>query len=100
MRGAPAAGVNGTPTMYDDAFQVQPLDALLAAYAAGTLSAPLAALVEAHLALKPESRRFLATLAALGGALLDGIAPTPLENRDSILAGALAVAPGRFRSEE
>jgi putative transcriptional regulator len=79
--------------MDDDAFQVQPLDALLAGYAAGSLSAPLAALVEAHLELKPESRRFVAALAALGGVLLDGIAPIPLENRGRVLAGALANAP-------
>jgi putative transcriptional regulator len=81
--------------MYDDTSQVQPIDALLAAYAAGTLSAPLTALVEAHLELKPESRRFVAALAALGGVLLDGIAPTPLRDRDTALAGALTAAPGQ-----
>ena len=78
--------------MQADEFRVQPIDALLAAYVAGTLTPPVAALVEAHLELRPESRRFVAALEALGGMLLDAVEPLSLTDRDQSLAAALAAA--------
>ncbi|OJU51801.1 MAG: transcriptional regulator [Brevundimonas sp. 67-6] len=55
-----------------------PAEETLLAYAAGTLRAPEAAVVAAHLALCPESDRFVAELQALGGALLGSLPPTAL----------------------
>lgn len=78
--------------MQADEFRVQPIDALLGAYVAGTLTPPVAALVEAHLELRPESRRFVAALAALGGLLLDALDPLALRDRDRALAASLAAA--------
>ncbi len=78
--------------MQAEDFRVQPIDALLAAYVAGRLAPPVAALVEAHLEMRPESRRFVAALAALGGLLLDTMEPRPLTDRDRRLAAALAAA--------
>jgi putative transcriptional regulator len=46
-------------------------DALLASYAAGALAQPLHVLVASHLALKPESRRYVAALESLAGAAMD-----------------------------
>ena len=71
----------------------QALDALLAGYAAGTLSAPLHALVAGHLALSPESRAFVRNLEAANGATLEGIAPKPVTGRDAKL-GAIFADPG------
>jgi putative transcriptional regulator len=68
----------------------QTLDALLAGYAAGSLSAPLHALVAAHLALSPGSRAFVRTLEAAHGAALEGIAPRPLAGRDAKIDRILA----------
>jgi putative transcriptional regulator len=80
------------------------LDALLAGYAAGTLSVPLHALVAGHLALKPSSRAFVRALEAANGAALEGEAPVPVSNREAKLAAIfsdpvpaepLPVAPAR-----
>lgn len=76
-----------------DPAEYQPLDALLAAYVAATLSVPLAALVEAHLELRPQSRRYVADLATLGGILLGEVAPRPLREHGRVLAAALAAQP-------
>jgi putative transcriptional regulator len=46
-------------------------DALLASYAAGALSRPLHILVASHLALKPESRRYVRALEGLAGETID-----------------------------
>jgi putative transcriptional regulator len=55
------------------------LDELLLAHAAGKLAAPVALLVETHLALSPASRRCHAIYEAIGGALLEGIEAEPLQ---------------------
>ena len=47
-------------------------------YASGALPEPLALLVATHLALCPRCRRTTGELEALGGALLEGVAPEPL----------------------
>jgi putative transcriptional regulator len=47
-------------------------------YASGALPEPLALLVATHLALCPRCRRATAELEAVGGALLEGLAPAPL----------------------
>jgi putative transcriptional regulator len=70
------------------------VDALLAAYAAGSLSEPLAVLVAAHLQMKPENRAYVAALEAAGGAHIDTIAPVPLSGRDRRLDSIYA-APQR-----
>lgn len=56
----------------------RPPQELLLDYAAGTLAEPLALLVASHLVLCPESRRHVAELEALGGALLESAAPATL----------------------
>jgi len=62
------------------------IDSLLAAYAAGTLSEPLAVLVASHLQIKAENRLYVEDLEAAGGMLLDEIEPVPLPDRDRRLA--------------
>lgn len=54
------------------------LDDLLAAHAAGNLPRPLALAVATHLALSPSSRRQYRIHEAIGGALLERIAPAAL----------------------
>jgi putative transcriptional regulator len=63
----------------------QALDALLAGYAAGTLSAPLHALVAGHLALSPRSRVFVRSLEAANGATLERTSPQPVSGREAKL---------------
>lgn len=73
------------------------LDALLAGYAAGSLSAPLHVLVACHLAISPQNRAFVRSLEAANAAALEGIAPVPVSNRDeklhAIFADAAAGGP-------
>jgi putative transcriptional regulator len=64
----------------------QPLDALLAAYAAGSLSAPLHALVAAHLSIKSDNRAFVRRLEHLGARAVEQGAPVKILNRDARLA--------------
>lgn len=54
------------------------LDELLAAHAAGNLPPPVALIVGTHLALSPASQRRHRLYEAVGGALLEGIAPAPV----------------------
>jgi putative transcriptional regulator len=68
----------------------RPVDELLAAYAAGSLSAPLMALMAAHLELKPARRAYVAALEAAYGILLEDIEPVPLTNRDRRLVEIFA----------
>lgn len=63
-----------------------PLDTLLAGYARGVLTAPLHILVESHLVLKPESRRFVGALEDVVASEILCQAPAPVENRDARLA--------------
>lgn len=69
------------------------LDALLAGYAGGSLSAPLHALVAGHLAMTQSARRFVAALEAAAGAELETLAPTPLSDRDGKLAAIFELEP-------
>jgi putative transcriptional regulator len=55
--------------------QHRPPAELLLDYATGTAPAPLALLVATHLALSPESQTDVRTLEAVGGVLLDSLAP-------------------------
>jgi putative transcriptional regulator len=55
-----------------------PSDERLLEYASGALPEPPALLVATHLALCPRCRRVTAELEALGGALLESVAPEPL----------------------
>jgi putative transcriptional regulator len=68
----------------------RPLDALLAAYAARTLSAPLTALVAAHLELKLDNRAYVAALEAAHGVFLEELEPIPLVGRDRRLVNIFA----------
>jgi predicted ChrR family anti-sigma factor len=67
-----------------------PIDALIAAFAAKTLSAPLMALVAAHLELKPENRAYAAALEAVHGVFLEELRPVPLAGRDRRLVNIFA----------
>jgi len=67
-----------------------PIDALIAAYAAKTLSAPLTALVAAHLELRPENRAYAAALEAVHGVFLEELRPVPLAGRDRRLVNIFA----------
>ena len=76
--------------------QGRPIDALLAAYAAGTLSRPLHTLAACHLALSGENRAFVAALEMLKGNELESIAPVALRDRDRRLAAIFDMpAPAR-----
>lgn len=65
-----------------------PPEDLLLEYAAGTLPEPLAVLVASQMTLAPETRREVARLEALGGALLDELPPATLsaDALDNVLA--------------
>jgi putative transcriptional regulator len=68
----------------------RPVDELLAAYAAGSLSAPLVAVMDAHLEFKPAQRAFVTALEAAFGIMLEDIEPVPLTNRDRRLVEIFA----------
>jgi putative transcriptional regulator len=68
----------------------RPVDELLAAYAAGSLSSPLMALMAAHLELKPSRRAYVAAMEAAYGVLLEDVEPVPLTNRDRRLVEIFA----------
>jgi len=72
----------------------RPIDALLAAYAARTLAAPLEALVDSHLAMKPDNRGYVAALEAASGVFLTEIDPIPLTGRDRRLVNIFASRDG------
>ncbi len=63
-----------------------PIDALLAGYAAGTLGKPLHRLVAAHLALRPENRRFVRMLEESAGREIETSAVSSVNDRDGRLA--------------
>jgi putative transcriptional regulator len=68
----------------------RPIDALLADYAARTLAPAQAALVAAHLELKPENRAYVAALEAVHGVFLEELKPVPLPGRDRRLVNIFA----------
>ncbi len=84
-----------------------PIDALIAGYAAKTLSPPLTALVAAHLELKPDNRAYVAALEAVHGVFLEDLRPVPLAGRDRRLVnifvtpepGPTPPAPMRLASD-
>ena len=55
-----------------------PSEERLLAYAAGTLSLPEAIVVAAHIAMRPESAAWVRRLQAVGGQVLDDLAPVAL----------------------
>ncbi len=61
-------------------------DLLFADYASGKASPALAALVDAHLTLKPENRRFVAALEEVAGLAVEEGDPVPVSGRDARLA--------------
>lgn len=71
----------------------RPIDELLAAYAAGSLSPPLHGLVAAHLAIKPDNRGFVAAMEELCGRAVQEATPAPVRDRDSKLAAIFADEP-------
>lgn len=72
----------------------RPIDALLAAYAARTLAAPLDALVESHLEMKADNRGYVAALEAAAGVFLAEIHPIPLTGRDRRLVNIFSMHDG------
>lgn len=68
-------------------------DERLLAYAAGGLSAPEAVVVAAHLAFRPGTAAFARRLQAVGGAVLNDVAPEPMG------PGALAEALARTEAD-
>ncbi len=75
------------------AAEERPIDALIAGYAARTLSAPFAAMVTTHLELRPENRAYAATLEAVHGVFLAELRPVPLAGRDRRLVNIFAAPP-------
>lgn len=73
----------------------RPIDALLAAYAARTLEAPLQVLVESHLAMKGDNRAYVAGLEAAQGVFLADMEPVPLTGRDRRLVRIFAAREAR-----
>jgi putative transcriptional regulator len=75
-----------------------PLDALLAGYAAGSLTPELHSLVEAHLAIRPENRGFVRRLEQFKAASLADVEPAPLSDRTRCLAEIFESPPPPFRA--
>ena len=73
----------------------RPIDALLADYAAGRLARPLHGLVAAHLAIKPDNRKYVAALEAVQAQAVEEIAPQPLARRDAMLEKIFATEATR-----
>lgn len=66
------------------------MDTLLASYARGALNTPLHILVESHLALRPESRRFVGALEAVVASEILRQDGGPVRDRDQRLAAIFA----------
>ncbi len=66
----------------------QPSEEQLLAYTAGTLSFPEAIVVATHLSLRPETRAWTELATAVGGAVLEDQAPSPIDAgvRDDLLS--------------
>lgn len=69
--------------------------ASLIGYAAGTLPSALAAVANAHIAMCPHCQNELVLCERIGGALLEGLAPTPLAAAQPALPPARVTAPAR-----
>lgn len=72
----------------------RPSEARLLAYAAGTLSPPEAVVVATHLALRPQTDRWVRRLQQVGGEVLESLPPAPLA------PNALAATLGRLDEVE
>lgn len=72
-----------------------PSEERLLAFEAGTLSAPEAVVVATHLALRPQTRAWTHLARAVGGAVLEGLEPSTLENGalEAVLQRLDSVAP-------
>jgi putative transcriptional regulator len=66
--------------------QKQAIDSLMAHYSAGTLSAPVHALVAAHLELSSENRAFVRDMEIASSVCIDEIEPEPLRHSDAIIS--------------
>lgn len=83
-------------TLHDSgAVPAQPIDALLGAYAAGTLGHPLHALVASHLEMSKRNRSFVAALEHAGADVMMHAGCVPLSDRDQRLAEIFAGAASR-----
>ena len=71
------------------------LDALFAEYTRGRTPEPVRVLIASHLELSPANRAWVQALEALGGTGLEAVEPVPVENRDIMLARAMAEAGGQ-----
>ncbi|MEW7006791.1 MULTISPECIES: ChrR family anti-sigma-E factor [unclassified Lentilitoribacter] len=70
--------------------QIDAIDTLLGQYASGGLSKPASILVEAHLELKSENRRFVRDLETVAGGALEQLQPTDLLAPSDTLAAIFA----------
>ena len=68
--------------------RLQPSEERLLAYAAGTLSPPESVVVATHLAMRPETARWVDSLQAVGGEVLESLEPAAVA--DDLLARTLA----------
>jgi putative transcriptional regulator len=75
------------------------MDALLAAYAAGSLPRSLHALVGSHLELQSANRSYVASLEESLGLRMDHAASTPVRDRQGRLAAIFATAPDAPRRD-
>lgn len=69
---------------------VSGLDTLLARYVTGDVPEPVRVMLQAHLELSGKNRGFVRDLEALGGAMLEGLEPAPVGDRDKRLAEIFA----------
>lgn len=68
----------------------RPIDALLAGYATGMLSAPLSTLVASHLSISSSNRSYVAALESLCGVVLSETKGKPLSRREACLEAIFA----------
>lgn len=73
--------------------QIDVVDTLLAQYAAGSLSKPANVLVESHLELKPENRRFVNELEVFGGISLEQVKPVAMSDHSAALKAIFQSTP-------
>lgn len=73
--------------------QIDAVDTLMAQYASGGLSAPASVLVEAHLEIKPDNRRFVGDLETIAGLSLEQVAPSEVSDKANALAAIFASSP-------
>lgn len=72
---------------------IDTIDALMARFVAGSLPRPAHVLVEAHLAIKPDNRRFVHGMEALAGRTLEDSRAVDLSAREERLASIFGSKP-------